>query len=95
MFKLLNNNSYHLLSAVFGLGTLLSVLYSISFNLPLKSYGLGKAAQRGKMNFRDHMLLNGIGICAHGGLSDFQGHLQSEQMEILDTFKPHHIHKED
>lgn len=86
MFKLLNTNSYYLLSASFVLGTLLSVLYSISFNLPLKSYGLGKAAQREKMNFQDHMLLNGIGICARSGLSDFQDHLQSEQMEIPEHF---------
>lgn len=50
-FKLLANNSYYLLSASFILSTLLSVLYSISFNLSLRSYRLGKAAQRGKVNF--------------------------------------------
>lgn len=64
MFKL-NNNSCYLLSASFVLGTPVSVFYNISFNLPLKSYGLGKAAQRGKKNFQDQMLLNGSGICAH------------------------------
>lgn len=48
MFKHANNNSYHLLSASFMLSALLSVLYSISFNLPFKSYRLGGAAQREK-----------------------------------------------
>lgn len=76
-------------------GTLLSVLYSISFHLPLKSYRLGKAAQRGKVHFLRSHALSGIGISAHDGLSDFHGHLQSEQKEIPKHIKARHLHKAD
>ena len=51
MYKHLNNNSCHLLNTSFMLSTLLSGLYSISFNLPFKSYRLGGAAQKGNMTF--------------------------------------------
>lgn len=83
MCKLLDNNSNCLLSASFTLDSLLSVLYSVSFHLSLKSYRLGKAAQKGKVDFlRSHVTKCRIRIYVHDGLSNFQGHLSSEKKEI-------------
>lgn len=94
MCKLLDNNSNCLLSASFILGTLLSVSYSISFHLSLKSYRLAKAAQKGKVDFlRSQATKCRIRICAHDGLSTSKVIFSLNKRKFLNIFKLHHIHK--